>query len=189
MRIRIKELCDGKEIKTAYELAKLAKLGMPTAYRAFADDIKHFTPETLEKLCVALGCSPNDIFGYDSVTKMIIETPEAKTDEMAAESVIDKSATNSIADRVITEPIAAIPITKSATDDVLSLDMVASRLNKSRATIQKYVKDGKLRAKKIPSRHILRLKLEGKLPVTNRNKRELYFQESELQAFLEDKTK
>ncbi len=65
MKIKIKELCEAKGINTAYQLAKLAELPMPTAYRAFADDIKHFTPETLEKLYKALECSPNDIFGYD----------------------------------------------------------------------------------------------------------------------------
>lgn len=64
MKIRIKELCDKKNIKSAYELAKLANLNMPTAYRAFANDIKQFTPETLERLCNALQCTPNDVFGY-----------------------------------------------------------------------------------------------------------------------------
>lgn len=65
MKIRIRELCDGQNITSAYQLAKAAKLTMPTAYRAFADDIKQFTPETLERLCKALECSPNDIFGYE----------------------------------------------------------------------------------------------------------------------------
>ena len=68
MEIRIKELCEASGIKSAYELAKLSNnlLKMPTAYRAFANDIKHFTPETLEILCDVLKCSPNDIFGYES---------------------------------------------------------------------------------------------------------------------------
>ncbi len=64
MEIRIKELCETKEIESAYRLAQMANLTMPTAYRAFANDIKQFTPETLEKLCKALECAPNDIFGY-----------------------------------------------------------------------------------------------------------------------------
>jgi hypothetical protein len=38
---------------------------MPTAYRAFANDIKQFTPQTLKALCDALKCSPNDIFSYN----------------------------------------------------------------------------------------------------------------------------
>jgi excisionase family DNA binding protein len=68
METRIKELCETSGIKSAYELAKLSnnRLKMPTAYRAFANNIKHFTPETLEILCDVLKCSPNDIFIYES---------------------------------------------------------------------------------------------------------------------------
>jgi excisionase family DNA binding protein len=68
METRIKELCEASSIKSAYELAKLSnnRLKMPTAYRAFADNIKHFTPETLEILCDVLRCSPSDIFIYES---------------------------------------------------------------------------------------------------------------------------
>jgi putative transcriptional regulator len=75
MKIRIKELCEMHGIESAYRLAKESGLNMPTAYRAFADDIKHFTPDTLEKLCKALQCTPNDIFGYAPQAKK----PESKT--------------------------------------------------------------------------------------------------------------
>ncbi len=65
MKLQIKEICEAQGIKSAYELAKRTKLNMPTAYRAFANDIKQFTPQTLKALCDALKCSPNDIFGYE----------------------------------------------------------------------------------------------------------------------------
>jgi DNA-binding Xre family transcriptional regulator len=65
MKLRIKEICEVQGIKSAYELAKRTKLNMPTAYRAFANDIKQFTPQTLKALCDALKCSPNDIFDYN----------------------------------------------------------------------------------------------------------------------------
>ncbi len=65
MKLQIKEICEAQGIKSAYELAKRTKLNMPTAYRAFANDIKQFTPQTLKALCDALKCSPNDIFGYN----------------------------------------------------------------------------------------------------------------------------
>jgi DNA-binding Xre family transcriptional regulator len=65
MKLQIKEICEAQGIKSAYELAKLTKLNMPTAYRAFANDIKQFTPQTLKALCDALKCSPDDIFGYN----------------------------------------------------------------------------------------------------------------------------
>jgi len=66
MKLRIKEICEAQGIKSAYELAKRTKLNMPTAYRAFANDIKQFTPQTLKALCDALECSPNDIFDYNA---------------------------------------------------------------------------------------------------------------------------
>ncbi len=70
MKLQIKEICEAQGIKSAYELAKRTKLNMPTAYRAFANDIKQFTPQTLKALCDALKCSPNDIFGYNEPQKV-----------------------------------------------------------------------------------------------------------------------
>jgi DNA-binding Xre family transcriptional regulator len=46
---------------TAYQLQKKANLTPPTASRAFNNDVKQFTIETLEKLCAALECTPNEI--------------------------------------------------------------------------------------------------------------------------------
>jgi DNA-binding Xre family transcriptional regulator len=67
MELRIKELCAERGIKSAYELAKRSKLKMPTAYRAYSNDVRQFTLETLQALCDALLCEPNDIFGVASV--------------------------------------------------------------------------------------------------------------------------
>ncbi len=77
METRIKELCEASGIKSAYELAKLSnnRLKMPTAYRAFANNIKHFTPETLEILCDVLRCSPSDIFVYESKRDKPVNQP------------------------------------------------------------------------------------------------------------------
>jgi DNA-binding Xre family transcriptional regulator len=61
LKIQINERCKAQGIKTAYQLQKKANLTPPTAYRAFNNDIKQFTIETLEKLCTALGCEPNDL--------------------------------------------------------------------------------------------------------------------------------
>ncbi len=66
MELKIRELCDQRGIASAYGLAKKSGLKMPTAYRAFANDIKQFTIETLEALCRSLDCTPNDIFGVES---------------------------------------------------------------------------------------------------------------------------
>lgn len=66
MNIRIKEIAEERGFKTAYELSERSKLSYPTADRAFNNDIKQFTPDTLEKLCKTLFCTPNDIFGIDA---------------------------------------------------------------------------------------------------------------------------
>ncbi len=93
MELKIKELCDQRGIKSAYALAQAVKkagksdeskaLNMPTAYRAFANDIKQFTIETLESLCAALECSPNDIFGVQSAQNK----PVAVSESVKRESV------------------------------------------------------------------------------------------------------
>lgn len=69
MKIRIKEIAEQRGFKTAYELSKRSGLSYPTAERAFRNEIKQFTPNTLERLCVTLFCTPNDIFGINAATE------------------------------------------------------------------------------------------------------------------------
>lgn len=66
MKVRIKEIAEMRGFKTAYELSERSDLSYPTADRAFRNDIKQFTPDTLERLCKTLFCTPNDIFGVDA---------------------------------------------------------------------------------------------------------------------------
>jgi DNA-binding Xre family transcriptional regulator len=75
MRLKIRELCEKRGIKSAYELSiKANRLNMTTAYRAFNNDVKQFTLATLEALCSALKCTPSDIFGVEVAAKL----PEPK---------------------------------------------------------------------------------------------------------------
>lgn len=64
IEIQIRERCEARGIKTAYQLQKAANLTPPTAYRAFKNEIKHLTMETLDKLCTALDCQPHMIFHH-----------------------------------------------------------------------------------------------------------------------------
>lgn len=64
IEIRIRERCELRGITNAYQLQKVACLTPPTAYRAFNNNIKHLTMETLDKLCVALDCQPHMIFHH-----------------------------------------------------------------------------------------------------------------------------
>ncbi len=95
MKLQIKEICEAQGIKSAYELAKRTKLNMPTAYRAFANDIKQFTPQTLEALCDALKCSPNDIFGYNEPPTVKPQSVPAHTEKPASTSETLKKTVSS----------------------------------------------------------------------------------------------
>jgi hypothetical protein len=95
---------------------------MPTAYRAFANDIKQFTPQTLKALCDALKCSPNDIFGYNEPQTVKPQLPKpdarkpAKQPQTLETTASDKRmTTEQVAQRL--EPIAGkILSTKRVTE-------------------------------------------------------------------------
>jgi excisionase family DNA binding protein len=121
----IRELCEMRGIKSAYELAKRSKLKMPTAYRAFSNNIKQFTLETLEALCNALDCSPNDIFGVEAV-KVEAQKP-------------------------VREPVTRTA--KAIGSDLLTTIEVAERLGLSRKRVNDYVTSGELRSVKGKGNH------------------------------------
>jgi len=60
LEIKIRELCEKQGIKNPYQLQIAADLAPNTAARLFRNEIKHFTIETLDKLCLGLNCTPND---------------------------------------------------------------------------------------------------------------------------------
>ncbi len=104
MKLQIKEICEAQGIKSAYELAKRTKLNMPTAYRAFANDIKQFTPQTLKALCDALKCSPDDIFGYNEPQK--VKRPSVPRDTQKPASNPETPKTMASAKGMTTEQVA-----------------------------------------------------------------------------------
>ncbi len=129
MKLQIKEICEAQGIKSAYELAKRTKLNMPTAYRAFANDIKQFTPQTLEALCDALKCSPNDIFGYNE--PQTVKPQTVKVDP---------------------EKPASTPETPQATvseKDLMTVAEIMRYLSKSESSVLRYIKKYGLEAEKV----------------------------------------
>jgi excisionase family DNA binding protein len=132
MKLQIKEICEAQGIKSAYELAKRTKLNMPTAYRAFANDIKQFTPQTLEALCDALQTSPNDIFGY--VEPQTAETAKITKDIPNAEKPAKQPGT---------------PQTTGTKSDSMTVGEVISYLGKSESSVLRYIKKYGLKAEKI----------------------------------------
>ncbi len=137
MKLRIKEICEVQGIKSAYELAKRTKLNMPTAYRAFANDIKQFTPQTLKALCDALKCSPNDIFDYNApqTVKPQLSKPDAgkpaKQPQTPKTTASDK--------RMTTEDVAQ------------RLESIAGKVLSNRRILD-YVKAGKLKSEQSGNR-------------------------------------
>jgi DNA-binding Xre family transcriptional regulator len=133
MKLQIKEICEAQGIKSAYELAKRTKLNMPTAYRAFANDIKQFTPQTLKALCDALKCSPNDIFGYERS-----QTAKPQTVKVDPEKPASQPETSQ---------------TMASVDGMLSTVEVAKRLGLSRKSVNDYINKKLLPATKGKQSH------------------------------------
>jgi DNA-binding Xre family transcriptional regulator len=137
MKLQIKEICEAQGIKSAYELAKRTKLNMPTAYRAFANDIKQFTPQTLKALCDALKCSPSDVFGYNEPQK------------------VKRPSVPDVAKKAATEPPT---FQESTSGKGMTTEQVAKRLEPiagkilSNRRILDYVKSGKLKSEQSGNR-------------------------------------
>jgi DNA-binding Xre family transcriptional regulator len=61
LRIRIREVALSRGIKTAYKLQIKAKIAPSSAARLFRNNVTQMSISTLEKLCLALSCSPGDL--------------------------------------------------------------------------------------------------------------------------------
>jgi DNA-binding Xre family transcriptional regulator len=62
MKIKIREACENKGIKNAYQLQKKANLAPSTAARLYRNEVTQITMETLEKILTTLDCSAGEIF-------------------------------------------------------------------------------------------------------------------------------
>jgi len=137
MKLQIKEICEAQGIKSAYELAKRTKLNMPTAYRAFANDIKQFTPQTLKALCDALKCSPDDIFGYNE--PQTVKRPSVRRDTQKPASNLETPKTMASAKGMTTEEVAR------------RLEPIAGKILSNRRILD-YVKAGQLKSQQSGNR-------------------------------------
>jgi IS30 family transposase len=106
---------------------------MPTAYRAFANDIKQFTPQTLKALCDALKCSPNEIFGYEKS-----QTVKPQLVKVDSEKPASKPGT---------------PQTTVSEGDLLTVEQAAKLLNRSPRQVRTYAKEGILKGKQGKQNH------------------------------------
>lgn len=59
---RIREAAESRGITTAYQLQKSTGLPPSMAARLFKDEVDMIALRTIDTLCVALECSPGDLF-------------------------------------------------------------------------------------------------------------------------------
>lgn len=62
VEVKIRERCEARGIRTAYQLQKAAQLAPSTASRLFNNDVTKVTMDTLGKLCDALDCDAGVLF-------------------------------------------------------------------------------------------------------------------------------
>ena len=63
-QIEISELAKSKGIKNALALQKAMQISSPTVASRLWKGFTRIDVDTLDRLCGALGCTPNDVFGY-----------------------------------------------------------------------------------------------------------------------------
>jgi len=62
---RIKEIAEKRGITNAYQLQKATELPPSMAARLFRDEVDMIALRTLDRLCAALKCKPNDLLRYE----------------------------------------------------------------------------------------------------------------------------
>lgn len=65
IRSQVQKIAEKRGITNAYQLQKIADFPIGQAYRIWADDWQQINLRTLDKLCKALRCKPNDLLHYD----------------------------------------------------------------------------------------------------------------------------
>lgn len=66
MRLDIKSLVD-KNFPNRNQFAKSIGIGFPAACKLYDGDVSKINFDTLENICIALKCTPNDILKSDSI--------------------------------------------------------------------------------------------------------------------------
>jgi DNA-binding Xre family transcriptional regulator len=111
VKTKINELSKAAGITTAYQLQKKTGLSPSQAARLYRDEVEAISIVVLEKLCVALQASPNDIFGYvgwqaiePHQSKLGAEKPVSQPGVLETTAFAKGMTTKQVAQRL--EPIA-----------------------------------------------------------------------------------
>jgi excisionase family DNA binding protein len=129
MKTKISELSKAVGITTAYQLQKKTDLSPSQAARLYKDEVEAISISVLEKLCDALKCSPNDIFGYVEP-----QTVKPQTVKVDPEKPASKPGT---------------PQTTVSDKDLMTVAEVMHYLSKSESSVLRYIKKYGLKAEKV----------------------------------------
>jgi putative transcriptional regulator len=137
MKAKINELSKAVGITTAYQLQKKTDLSPSQAARLYRDEVEAISISVLEKLCDALKCSPNDIFGYNERQKVKRPSIPDAAKKAATEPPTFQERTS--AKGMTTEQVAK------------RLEPIAGKILSGRRILD-YVKSGKLKSEQSGNR-------------------------------------
>jgi excisionase family DNA binding protein len=140
IKVKIKEIAEKNGVTTAYQLQKKLGIQPSLAAKWYRNDLKMIGFESLNSLCSAFNCTPNDILIYvaGNESAQISNTESSNSKESNTKSSISTVHTTQ---------------TASDNDRLLSTVEVAERLGVSRKSVNDYIIDGKLPAVKGKQNH------------------------------------
>ncbi len=137
MKAKINELSKAVGITTAYQLQKKTDLSPSQAARLYKDEVEAISISVLEKLCDALKCSPNDIFGYNEP-----QTLKPQSVKVDPEKPVSKPGT----------PQTTVSAKGMTTEQVAKrLEPITGKILSNRRILD-YVKAGKLKSEQSGNR-------------------------------------
>jgi putative transcriptional regulator len=142
MKTKINELSKAVGITTAYQLQKKTDLSPSQAARLYKDEVEAISISVLEKLCDALKCSPNDIFGYNAPQTVRPQTVKVDAEKPASTPQTPKTIAS--AKGMTTEQVAK------------RLEPIVGKILSNRRILD-YAKAGKLKSEQSGNRtpHII----------------------------------
>jgi DNA-binding Xre family transcriptional regulator len=152
IKANIREIAMKNGVTTAYQLQKLLDIQPSLAAKWYRNDLEMIGFKTLNSLCAAFNCTPNDILVYvpDNDTPQDSNTESSKTKESNTESSI--SIAHNTSDRKLNKTSGASESKKGSEalpelpdgDQWLSTKQVAERIGKKPRTVIDLFKSGKL---------------------------------------------
>jgi excisionase family DNA binding protein len=140
IKVKIKEIAEKNGVTTAYQLQKKLGIQPSLAAKWYRNDLKMIGIESLNSLCAAFNCTPNDILIY------VVDAESARVSNTESSNSKESNTKSSISTVHTTQ-------NESDNDRLLSTIEVAERLGVSRKSVNDYIIDGKLPSVKGKQNH------------------------------------